>query len=638
MDKLLAKDQAELEHDTYRLLFEHMLNGMAYCRMLYEQGRAVDWLYLAVNRAFAVREALQDVVGRRASEVLPGLRHLDPGLLEIFARVAGGGEAEKCEIFVHAVGEWFEISVYSPRPQHFVVIFDVVSERKQVAAAMADSEKQLRLALEGANLGTWHWDLTSDTASYSERSARLFGLPPGQLLDRPTSFRMIHRDDRALVASGIEYALAHRSDCEFEFRAVWPDGSSHWLSSRGRGSYDEHGRPLHMEGVMWDIDGRKRAEQDLRRSEQRFRGLFDCMREGFVIFDTVLDEQGRPCDWRVLDVNPSGCAQTAMTREQMLGHTVRELFPNLEAEWFDACLRAGSGAGAVHYRGYYAAAQRHFDTNFYALNAGQIACVFTDVTTQVQAQSEHQRLQAQFMRAQKMEAIGQLTGGIAHDFNNILTGVLGYAKLALASKDLPAESKIRTYLGEVLHGAERAADLVDKMQIFSRGPRDNEARAALAPCALIGDVMRLLRAAVPASIEFEQVLDDVPALPLSPVDLHQLLANLVLNSRDAILEHCEIGRVVVSLHRPDAMAETCNDCGAYFVGEYIELAVSDNGAGIPPERLPVIFDPFFTSKEVGKGTGLGLSVVHGIVHDAGGHIVVAAAPAGGTVMRLLFPV
>jgi len=637
MHPLNEQAQADLDSDVYRALFDHMLNGMAYCQMLYEHGRAVDWLYLAVNPAFVAQTGLVDVVGRRISEILPGLRVSDAGLYEIFGRVAAGGAAEKREIYVNANSAWFEIAVYSPRPEHFVVIFDAISERKRMVAALAESEEGLRLAVEGAKLGIWRWNLVTNDARYSDYSARLFGLPAGQALDRALSFRMIHRDDRALVASAIEYALAQRSDCEFEFRAVWPDGSSHWLSSRGHGSYDEHGRPLHMEGVMWDIDGRKRAEQDLRRSEQRFRGLFDCMREGFFIADALVDAEGRIHDWRLVDVNPSGCTQSGMRREQMVGRSIRELFPDLESEWFEACASAQAGGGAVHYRGYYATMQRHFDAHFYALAPRQIACVFTDITAQLRTQSEHQRLQAQFMRAQKMEAIGQLTGGIAHDFNNILTGVLGYAKLALASKELGADSKVKVYLAEVIHGAERAADLVDKMQVFSRGPRANEPPTAHAPRALIEDVLRLLRAPLPSSIEIRQELEDTAELPVSPVDLHQLLASLVLNSRDAILEVRDVGCVVIALRVARAMDGTCSDCGQRFVGEFVELAVSDNGSGVPAARVQTIFEPFFTSKEVGKGTGLGLSVVHGIVHDAGGHIVVESPAAGGTAMRLLFP-
>ena len=512
------------------------------------------------------------------------------------------------------------------------------ASRDSELEALAASEELLRLAVEGARLGTWRWNLIDDSAHYSEHSARLFGLPPGQSLDRAMSFRNIHRDDRALVASAIEHALAHRSDFEFEFRAVWPDGSHHWLISRGHGSYREDGKPLRMDGVMWDIDARKRAEQDLRRSEQRYRGLFECMREGFMIADALYDEHHRLVDWRLVDINPSGCEQIGRQREQVVGHTVSACFPDLEAAWYDAARRAQDGSDAIHYRGYYAAVQRHFDARFHALKPDQLACVFKDVTALLRAQSEHQRLEAQFMRAQKMEAIGQLTGGIAHDFNNILTGVLGYGKLALLNKELPAEGKLRNYLNEMVNGAERAADLVAKMQAFSRGPGAGAEGEAHTTRAVIEDIVRLLRTALPATMEVEPRIEDIPELPVPPADMHQLLTNLVVNARDAIREVRDVGCIGIHVLAPRECAQTCSDCRADFSGRFVEVAVSDNGCGIAPDRLPMIFDPFYTSKEVGKGTGLGLSVVHGIVHGAGGHIVIEARPEGGTVMRLLFPV
>jgi PAS domain S-box-containing protein len=376
---------------------------------------------------------------------------------------------------------------------------------------MNESEDLLRFAVEGARLGTWRWNLVDNSARYSARSARLFGLPPGQALDRALSFRMIHRDDRALVANTIEQAIARQGDCEFEFRAVWPDGSVHWLISRGHARYDEAGRALYMDGVMWNIDARKAAEQ------------------------------------------------------------------------------------------------------------------------------EHQRLEAQFLRAQKMEAIGQLAGGIAHDFNNILTGVLGYAKLALANKQLDADSKVRGYLHEIVVGAERAADLVQKMQIFSRGPRSGELDATLSTRAVIEEIVKLLRAALPATLTIDETLEDIPELPIAPADMHQLLFNLAINARDAIREVRDVGRMTVVLRAPRALDTTCSDCRAHFSGRYVELAVRDDGCGIAAECVPQIFEPFYTTKEVGKGTGLGMSVVHGIMHGLGGHIIVESRIGEGTLIRLLFP-
>lgn len=135
--------------ERYRTLFESMLNGFAYCRMLYEGGKPVDFVYLGVNAAFEKQTGLRDVVGKRVSEVIPGIREADPELLEIYGRVAAGGSPEQFEMYVEALQMWFFISVYCPQPGHFVSVFDVITERKQHEIAMQRANRALRTISAG---------------------------------------------------------------------------------------------------------------------------------------------------------------------------------------------------------------------------------------------------------------------------------------------------------------------------------------------------------------------------------------------------------------------------------------------------------------------------------------------------------
>lgn len=247
--------------------------------------------------------------------------------------------------------------------------------------------------------------------------------------------------------------------------------------------------------------------------------------------------------------------------------------------------------------------------------------------------TERKRLQAQLQQAQKMEALGQLTGGIAHDFNNILASVLGFARLA---RRLPGPNpRLTEYLDEIIQAGERARDLVVKMLAFGRGQPGREARS-LAPLALAKEAMKMLAAAIPASIRVEtRFQEDLPDIALEPVAFHQILVNLVINARDAVGDK---GKISVSLAACRSKNTECALCHADCTGEFVELSVHDNGPGIPQAILPRIFEPFFSTKEPGKGSGMGLAMVHGLVRGAGGHFRVQSSPGEGTLFNVYLPI
>lgn len=260
--------------------------------------------------------------------------------------------------------------------------------------------------------------------------------------------------------------------------------------------------------------------------------------------------------------------------------------------------------------------------------------VLYDITERKATDTQRERLQAQLRHAQKMEAVGQLTGGIAHDFNNILASVLGYSELLREELPHTADGKAARHLDQIQRAGERARDLVAKMLAFARGTT-GEPRV-LDPRAAIREIVNMLGPTLPGTVKVEVDIDaEIPTIRADLVQLHQIVANLLINARDALPG---AGTIRVGLYRASAHDATCNACGEFFSGKFFTLSVSDNGSGIAPETLPHIFNPFYTTKEVNKGTGLGLSVVHGIVHELDGHILVDSTQENGTTFRVLFPV
>ncbi len=256
-----------------------------------------------------------------------------------------------------------------------------------------------------------------------------------------------------------------------------------------------------------------------------------------------------------------------------------------------------------------------------------------DITAELRHQQARERLERELFQARKMEAIGQLAGGIAHDFNNILATVLGYTQLAL---DLygDAGGKLRDYLEQVQAAGRRARALVRSMLTFSRG--SDAPPQPLQPLPLIKEIVKMLRPTLPSTYRLELHGESgLPEVLIDPIRLQQMVLNLVLNARDALDVH---GRIEVRLYRDPAISGDSAVTGRPLQGDWLVLAVADNGHGMTPEVLEHAFEPFFTTKAIGQGSGMGLAVVQGIVATAAGDILVDTAPGLGTTVRVLLPV
>ena len=253
--------------------------------------------------------------------------------------------------------------------------------------------------------------------------------------------------------------------------------------------------------------------------------------------------------------------------------------------------------------------------------------------TKQRSKEQQQQNKAQ-LQAQKLEALGQLTGGIAHDFNNILAAITGYAELSQMSLRTGVnETKLSANLKEIIKAGNRAKALVSQMLTFSRG-KDVKAEV-IEPISVLQETMQMMHAILPTSIKLETNYTDFESrIKIDPVQLQQVLINLVVNARDAITH--SRGKIIIGCELLTDYHGLCISCNDTFNGDYLCISISDNGQGITQEQLTKIFDPFFTTKAVGKGTGMGLSVVHGILHGVNGHITIESKLNFGSSIQLLF--
>ena len=249
-------------------------------------------------------------------------------------------------------------------------------------------------------------------------------------------------------------------------------------------------------------------------------------------------------------------------------------------------------------------------------------------------QAERERMAQQIQRAHKMQAIGTLTGGIAHNFNNYLAAILGYAELAREMFPGVGDGQLDEFLDNIHQAGSEARDLVVSLRSFSSGGSDSRKVPLLG--VMLDDIVRMLQPVMTASIRLKADFDsDVPLVLVSQDQMYQMMMSLCINAREAMEGAGEIGLCLRYVHD---VRSTCASCHEWLGDDYLELSVRDTGRGIDAKTLQRVFDPFFSSKDVGRGTGLGLSVVHGIMHGCGGHVLVDSEVGEGSCFRLLFPV
>jgi PAS domain S-box-containing protein len=417
-------------------------------------------------------------------------------------------------------------------------------------------------------------------------------------------------------------SVRERTPFRAEARVRRADGEWRWVASFGNPRIAPDGEFLGHVGISPDITERKRTEEALCESERHVHTILSAA--PIVLWE--VDETGkiRFSEGRAL-------AAAGLQPGQRVGSSVFDLYKDNQ-EALDCIQRALAGEEFIadlcfcgsHWRNHYSPIR-----DAQGAIRGVVA-TSVDISERVRAEEEQANLQAQLLHAQKMESVGRLAGGVAHDFNNMLSVILGNVELTL---DQGGSDQARSNLIEIRKAARRSAELTQQLLAFARkqlmSPKVQNLNETVAALCTI------LRRLIGENIHLEwKPSPELWSIKADSVQIDQVLANLCVNARDAIVN---IGKIGIEVENCVFDKEYCATHAGYSPGEYVLLTVCDDGCGMNRETQAHLFEPFFTTKVFGKGTGLGLSTVYGIVQQNSGFITVSSEPGLGTTFKIYWP-
>jgi PAS domain S-box-containing protein len=501
-------------------------------------------------------------------------------------------------------------------------------ERKRTEEGLRKSEERFRAFFKNAPLGYQSLDFDGNVIDVNEQWSTTLGYTREEVIGKwfgdflAPAYRDAFRKRFPI--------FKERGRIHSEFEMVHKNGNSLFIAFEGKIGYQLNGEFKQTHCILQDITDRMRVEENLRESEEKYRGLVENSPDAIAIY----------VDGNIVFVN-NECVRVmrADQKEALLGKSVMDFVHP------DSRKRVTQRMVEVAVEGKPLPAEKEkfirFDGTMVDVEVKAmpvsfdrrpaIQIIVRDITDRMQTEENLRRIEARLRRSEKMEAVGQLAGGIAHDFNNVLGGIIGFTELSMNYAE--RDSVLEKNLLRVLKAADRAKHLVMQILTFSRQGNSQKSITPIRP--IIHEVMDLLRASIPSSviIKFDLDRETKPVLADS-TEIHQALLNLSTNAVHAMDRR---GTLTIRLYSTRLDREMYGQAGEIPPGDYTVIEIADTGCGMDATTLSKCFEPFFTTKAIGDGTGMGLSVVLGIVQSHGGDLEVESARGMGTVIKIYLP-
>ena len=592
----------------YRSLFVNMQVGLAYCRMIYENGKPFDFIYLEVNPAFERLTGLKNVTGKKVSEVIPEIRASDPELFAIYGRVAAGAPPEQFELHLRALDMWFSVFVHSPAPEHFVALFDVVTEKKRAEAALRESEEFNRRIIASSSDCIKVLDREGNLLSMSEAGQRLLEIDDIGPYINHCLIGFWQEQDQPTVSQAIATA---RAGGYSHFQGYRPSekGTPKWWDVVISPIVGEDGKTERLLAVSRDITERIQAQETLRQSEQRFKTLAAGTFEGIAI-----SAQGK-----LLDVNDRLTQMLGYERCDMIGRAVKDFIPREDHDRVMANIHAGRESQVEHEMLCKDGSRRIVEAHGQTIAQEGLPIRLTairDITERRKAADELRAAKAEAERANNAKS--RFLAAASHDLRQPLSALglyVGVLKNKLAPADAPLLSNMRNCVSSL---SELLTDLLDLSKLDAGVVTPEVSDFAVAD--LLANLVSVhAPEALLKGLRLRCLSSDLTART-DPVLFRRLLGNLIANA----IRYTESGGVLIGCRRRQGKA-------------WIE--VWDTGIGIPEEKISEIFEEFrqLGHDERNRGSGLGLAIVARSAALLGLQIRVRSRPGKGSLFAVELP-
>jgi len=623
-----AEEALRSSEERFRLLYERA--PLAY------QSLDADGCFIDVNQAWlnTMGYSREEVIGRWFGDFLSP--HEIEAFKKRFTEFKARGEVE-AEVEIVKKDGSNTITVINGRigydeQGHFKqthCILTDITERKRMDEALRKSEQKYRLLADNASDIIWTMDMNLQFTYMSPSVLQVRGYTVEEVMAQsleevltPSSLEIVFKafaEELALESMEPKDLSRVRT---LELEHIRKDGSTVWVEINASFIRDAYGQPVGILGVSRDITDRRKFEESLRQSEEKYRTILKEIADSYFEVDLA---------GNITFANDATCRNLGYPKEELIGMNYRSFTneENVESVYrvYDAIFRTGKPNEGFLWK----FVRKNGNDGFADVSASLLRSqggeiigfrgVGRDITERKMAEEERKQLELKAQATSRLASVGEMAAGVAHEINNPLTSVIGFAQLLMRREDIPSE--IRSDLAVINDGAQRVAGIVKRLLVFSRQTKPQRKLVDINYLIESTLALRDYHFSVNNIKVITQLAPDVPQTVVDPGHLQQVLLNLIVNAETEMkLAHGK-GRLTITTEKSD---------------NTIKICVKDNGPGIKPEVMDMIFDPFFTTREVGQGTGLGLSLCYGIVTEHKGKIYAESQPGKGATFVVELPI
>lgn len=657
--------------DRYRSIFNNMLNGFAFCKMIYENGHPIDFTYLEVNKSFEKLTGLRNVIGKNVSEVIPNINESDPELLEIYGRVAITGQQETFEMFLESLNMWFSVSVYSPKKEYFVAVFDVITDRKlaekqqkHLLLEFQNKKEELSALIENIVDEVWFCDVHGEII-LANAAARKFEQETEQeniksLNNLISSVEVYNTDGSVRSREGSPLIRALNGEIIFDFEeiVVFPStGKKVYRNVTSAPIKDNNNKITGAVAVVRDITDRKKIESELdmyrknlerlvlartaelenairslKESEEHYLTLFNSIDEGFCTIEVIFDSNNKPIDYRFLEINPAFSKQTGL--EDAEGKLMRDLAPDHEEHWFEIYGKIALTGKPMRFVNPAKALNKWYDV--YAFKVGgpesrEVAILFNDITKFKNLEKElrqyqdtleekvKKRTEALTESNKELEQFAYIT---SHDLREPLRMITSFLQLLERRYKDQLDEDANEFIGFAVEGAKRLDAMTNDLLLYSRITREKSEMKPVNFEHVLEHTLENLKVQIEEN-HAEITHDPLPTIHGDEKLKVQLFQNIIGNAIK--YRSHETPKIHISAKKEN--------------NQYL-FSIKDNGIGMSPkhsEQIFTIFKRLHTHEEY-EGTGIGLAIAYKIVHQQGGQIWVESELGNGSTFYFTIPI